>query len=91
MNDEIVKYIHSCLERQKNKAARHKSYGLLQLLEVAYTPWASIVMDFITNLCLSDGCNQLWVIIDRFTKMGHFVLLKKNEKRGENLERVFAC
>jgi hypothetical protein len=29
MNDEIVKYIQSCPECQKNKAARHRSYGLL--------------------------------------------------------------
>jgi hypothetical protein len=74
----------------KNKAARHKSYGLLQPLELAYTPWSSIAMNFIMDLPLSDGCNQLWYIIDRFTKMAHFIPLKKNEKRAENLTLVFA-
>jgi hypothetical protein len=59
MNDEIVKYILLCAECQNNKAARHKSYGLLQPLDLAYTPWSSIAMDFITDLPLSDGCNQL--------------------------------
>jgi hypothetical protein len=89
MNDEIVKYIQSCPQFQKNIAARHKSYELLQLLQLAYMPWSSIAMDFITDLPRSDGCNQLWVIIDPFTKMGHFVLLKKHEKRAENLALVF--
>jgi hypothetical protein len=30
-------------------------------------------MDFITGLPPVGGCNALWVIVDRFTKMGHFV------------------
>jgi transposase InsO family protein len=47
-------------------------------------------MDFITDLALSDGCNQLWVIIDRLPKMAHFISLKKNDKRAENLTLVFA-
>jgi hypothetical protein len=47
-------------------------------------------MDFITDLPLSDGCNQLWLIIDDLTKMVHFILLKKNEKQAENLTVVFA-
>jgi hypothetical protein len=90
MNDEIVKYNQSCPECQTNQVARHKSYGLLQPLELAYTPWSSIAMDFITDLSLSDGYNQLWVIIDHFTKMVHFIPLKKNEKRAKNLGLVFS-
>jgi hypothetical protein len=89
MNDEIVKYIQSCPQCQKNKAARHTSYGLLQQLELAYILWSSIAMDFITDVPLSDGCNQLWVNIDRFTRMAHYIPLKKKEKRAENLGLVF--
>jgi hypothetical protein len=40
-------------------------------------------MDFITDLPLSDGCNQLWVIIGQFTEMGHLIQVKQNEKRAE--------
>jgi hypothetical protein len=36
MNEDIIQYIQSCPEYQKNKAARHKSYGLLQPVEPAY-------------------------------------------------------
>jgi transposase InsO family protein len=30
-------------------------------------------MDFVTGLPPVDGCNALWVIVDRLTKMAHFV------------------
>jgi len=45
-------------------------------------------MDFITDLPLSEGCDQLWVVIDRFSKMAHFIPLK--EKTGEDLTKIFA-
>jgi hypothetical protein len=47
-------------------------------------------MDFITDLPLSEGCDQLWVIIDRFTKMAHFLPLPKEGKTANDLARIFA-
>jgi putative transposase len=70
MNDKIVNYIQSCPECQLNKASKYKSYGLLQPLELAYSPWSSIATAFITDLLLSDGYNRFWVIIDSYTKWG---------------------
>jgi hypothetical protein len=90
MYEEIIKYVQSCPEYLRNTAARHKAYGLLQLLEPAYAPWQSIAIDFTPYLPLSEGCDQLWVIIDRYTKIAHFVLLKKNNKNGEDLATIFA-
>jgi hypothetical protein len=34
-------------------------------------------MDFITGLPEVDEYNALWVIVDRLTKMGHFVACKE--------------
>jgi len=45
-------------------------------------------MDFITELPLSDGCDQLWVIIDRLSKMAHFIPLR--EKSASDLTKIFA-
>jgi hypothetical protein len=42
-------------------------------LQVPDRPWDSISMDFVTGLPPVDGCNALWVIVDRLTKMAHFV------------------
>jgi hypothetical protein len=63
---------------------------LLLPLELPYAPWTSIPIDFITDLPLSEDCDQLWVIIDRFTKMAHFIPLKKDQKTAEHLVRIFA-
>jgi len=37
-------------------------------------------MDFIMELPLAEGCDQLWVVIDRFMKMVHFLPLEKEKK-----------
>jgi hypothetical protein len=47
-------------------------------------------MELITDLPLSKDCNQLWVIIDRFIKIAHFIPLKKDQKIAEYLVRIFA-
>jgi hypothetical protein len=91
MDQEIIEYIRSCLEYQKDKATCYKPYGLLPPLELPYAPWISIAMDFITDLPFSKDCDQLWVIIDRFTKMAHFIPLKKEQKTVEHLVKIFTC
>jgi hypothetical protein len=82
MNEQIVKYMQSCSVCERNKVAVYKSYGLLQLLEWAFSLWSTIAMDFITNRPLSNGCNQLWDIIGSFTKIGHLVKLKMIGKKA---------
>jgi transposase InsO family protein len=90
MDEDIIDFVRSCPDCQKNKAARHQPYGLLNPLELPYTPWQSIAMDFITDLPPSEGCDQLWVVIDRFTKMAHFIALPMNGKTAADLARIFA-
>lgn len=90
MNERIIDFVKSCLECQENKVARHQPYGLSSPLELSYAPWQSIAMDFITELPVSEGCDQLWVIIDRFTKMAHFIPLEKTKKTAPDLAITFA-
>ena len=90
MNEQITDFVRSCLQCQKNKAARHQPYGLLTPMELPHTPWQWIAMDFITDLPLSDECDQLWVVVDRFTKMTHFIPLPKEGKSASDLARTFA-
>jgi len=90
MDERIIDFVRSCTLCQKDKAARHRPYGLLNPLELPYAPWQSIAMDFITDLPLSEGCDQLWVVIDRFTKMAHFIALPKDGKTASDLANIFA-
>ena len=74
----IDDYLRSCDQCQRNKSLRHTKYGLLQPLEVPYAPWTSISVDFITQLPESQGKTQIMVVVNRFTKMAHFIGLKTN-------------
>ena len=46
-------------------------------------------MDFITQLPKSDGCSRVRVIVDRFTKMAHFVPVKDGQKTAEGGAKLF--
>jgi hypothetical protein len=89
MDEEIEDYVRSCDDCQRNKASRHKRYGTLHPLELSYSPWDSIAMDFIVSLPESEGCSTIWVVIDRFTKMAHFIPIKNKEKTAENCAKLF--
>ena len=92
LQDSVRSYVRSCLECQRKKAPRHAYSELLQPLELhtPYTPWQSVAMDFIVDLPLSNGCDSVWVMVDPFSKMAHFVPLKSDGKKAEDLIRMFA-
>lgn len=46
-------------------------------------------MDFITDLPLLNGYNLISVIVNPFTKIAHFILLKTDGKKTEDLIRIF--
>ena len=46
-------------------------------------------MDFITELPTSNGCTQIWVIVDTFTKQAHFIPLRDDVKKSEHLIPTF--
>ena len=76
MDQCVRNYVRICDACQRNKTARYKKYGPLKPLEIPYRPWEYISMDFITELPSVSGYDQIWVIVDRFSKMAHFVPLK---------------
>ena len=90
MDSDIEKYIQAYPDCQRNKSRRHRSYGLLSPLELPYTTWQSITMDFITDLPQSNNCTELWVVIDRFSKMAHIIPLEQDKKNAEDLACIFA-
>ena len=77
MDEEIRKYVSECGSCQRNKATRHKRNGLRHPLELPASPCTSISMDFVTGLPESERCTNIWVVVDRFTKMAHFTPLKE--------------
>jgi hypothetical protein len=59
------------------KAEYQRPTGLLQPLKVPEWKWEEIGMDFIVGLPHTrDGYDSIWVIVDRLTKVAHFILVK---------------
>jgi hypothetical protein len=73
LNSDAKDYIRSCETCCRSKDSRHNPYGYLQPLEIPNRPWISIAMDFITDLPESSGFTCIFVIVDRFSKMCHFI------------------
>ena len=51
-------------------------------------PWVHISVDFITKLLLVQGYNSILVVVDRLTKMVHFILTTEKIS-AEGLARLF--
>ena len=60
-----------------SKILEHRPYRLLYLLQIPEKPWSSIFMDFIVDLPLFNDFDSIFVMIDRFTKMTHFIPCNK--------------
>jgi len=89
MDRWIEDYVRSCPDRLKNKAAHHARYRLLRLPELVYRPWDEISVYFIVDTPVWNGCSSIWVVVDRFTNMSHFIPLKDGEKTAPDLVRIF--
>jgi hypothetical protein len=76
MEGDVRIYCNECNNCQRTKAPRHAKFGLLHPLEMACKPWTHISTDFITDLSESEGATLILVVVDRFTKMAHFVPIK---------------
>lgn len=61
---------------QKNPRNQRPS-GYLHPLPTPHCPWSHIALDFVTGLPDSSGNTVILTIIDRFSKIAHFVALKK--------------
>ncbi|CAI7798450.1 unnamed protein product [Closterium sp. NIES-54] len=56
------------------KSSKQKNAGILQPLPVPEQPWQVVSLDFITGLPpTSRGHDAILVVIDKFSKMGHFI------------------
>jgi hypothetical protein len=59
------------------KAKHQRPVRLLQPLKIPEWKWEEIGMDFIVGLPRTQaGYDSIWVIVDHFTKVAHFILVK---------------
>ena len=86
---EIIKlYISRCKECQKAKIFPRKPFSLLKPTEIPDEPWKHITVDLITGLPESQGYDTILVVVDKFSKMAHYIPTRK-ELSSEGLTRLF--
>jgi hypothetical protein len=74
MKIEIALYVARCDTCRRVKAIHMKSAGPLQSLPIPTWKWEDISMDFILGLPrTAKGYDSIWVIVDRLTKIAHFL------------------
>jgi hypothetical protein len=79
MKRDIAEFVAQCDTCNRVKAEHQKPAGLLKPLDVPTWKWESISMDFIVGLPRTpQGHDSIWVIVDRLTKVAHFVPVKVN-------------
>lgn len=73
LKTDVQKFVAAYATCQQAKPDRSRYPGLLQPLPVPTMAWQSISMDFMEGLPTSGGKNCILVIVDRFSKYGHFI------------------
>ncbi len=68
LKDDAEKYVKTCLTRQQNRTLDKKQARL----------WETMSMDFMVNFPQSRGFDVIMVVVDRFSKMAHFIPIKES-------------
>jgi hypothetical protein len=88
---DVVAHVAMCDVCQRAKAEHQRPAGLLHPLKIPEWKWEEIGMDSITGLPrTSKGCDSIWVIVDRLTKVAHFILVKTTYKLSQLAELYMA-
>jgi hypothetical protein len=84
---DVGTYVALCDVCQWVKAEHQRPVGLLQPLKVPECKWDEISMDFIVGLPRTrDGYDSIWVIVDRLTKVAHFIPMKTTYSEAQLAE-----
>jgi hypothetical protein len=86
---DVATHVALCDVCQRVKAEHQRPVGLLQPLKVPEWKWEKIGMDFIVGLPRTrDGYDSIWVIVDRLTKVAHFIPMKTTYS-GDQLAELY--
>jgi transposase InsO family protein len=73
MRKQVDQYVRNCHSCQHSRTLRHATFEVLRPLSVPEKPWEDISMDFVVGLPECEGFDAVWVVVDRLSKMRHFI------------------
>ncbi|XP_075894338.1 uncharacterized protein LOC142896522 [Nelusetta ayraudi] len=88
LDQDTREFVNACPVCSQHKTSHQAPAGLLRPLPVPHRPWYHISLDFVSGLPLSLGHTTILTVVDRFSKMAHFVPLTKLPSAKETAELV---
>ena len=89
MRIDVTKYCANCITCLQAKSKVHP-HGLYTPLSVPLSPWVDISMDFVLGLPRTRrGNDSIYVVVDRFSKMAHFILCHKTDDASHVVNLFF--
>ena len=83
LDADTREFIAACDVCSRSKLSHRPPAGLLWPLPIPGRPWSDVALDFVTGLPTSRGNNTILTLVDRFSKMVHFVALPKLPSAAE--------
>ena len=73
MTKTVNRYVEGCESCQRTKPSNKLPHGQLNPIEPPLRPWEEITYDLITGLPESEGFDAILTVVDRFSKMAHYI------------------
>jgi hypothetical protein len=88
---DVAAHVAMCDVCQRVKAEHQRLVGLFHPLKIPEWEWKENGKDFITRLSrTSKGYDSIWVIVERLTKVAHFIPVKTTYKVSQLTELYMA-
>jgi transposase InsO family protein len=89
MRCDVERYVLQCTTCKKAKS-RLNPHGLYMPLPVPSVPWEDISRDFVLGLPRTKrGRDIIFVVVDRFSKMAHFIPCHKSDNASHVADLFF--
>jgi hypothetical protein len=87
---DVERYVSQCTTCNKGKSQLNP-HGLYIPLPIPSVSWEDISMDFILRLPrIKRGRDSIFVVVDRFSKMAHFIPCHKSDNASHVADLFFS-